>query len=225
MTKPSAILMFAAGLGTRMGALTAGRPKPLVKVGDQSLFDHAHALTMVPEITRRVVNVHYKADMIRAHVADTDILISDETDHLRETGGGLRHALPLLGTGPVLTLNTDAIWRGSNPVLQLLSAWNPKMEALLMLVPKGAVHGHVGAGDFLLQNDGQITRGPGDVYAGLQIIRPDVLDEIDDAAFSLNQAWDIIGARAGLFGCRYDGAWCDVGRPESIVIAEALLDV
>jgi len=225
MTKPTAILMFAAGLGTRMGALTANKPKPLVKVGDQTLFDHAYALTQVPQINRRVVNVHYKAQMMRAHVNEMGVEISDETDLLRETGGGLRHALPLLGDGPVLTLNTDAIWQGDNPILQLLDAWQPQMEALLMLIPKAAVHGHVGKGDFHLNDTGLISRGPGDVYGGLQIIRPDVLNDIAEDVFSLNQAWDIIAARGCLYGQRYTGSWCDVGRPESIPLAEGMLHV
>lgn len=225
MTNPSAILMFAAGLGTRMGALTADKPKPLVKVCNVTLFDHALVLTQVPEIKRRVVNVHYMADMIRSHIAGTDIMISDETEGLLETGGGLRHALPLLGDGPVMTLNTDAIWQGENPVLQLLNAWHPDMEALLMLAPKKLVHGHVGAGDFEISKFGKLTRGPGDIYSGLQIIRPDVLKEIPEKAFSLNTAWDIIAMRDGLYGHQYNGAWCDVGRPESIPIAEALINV
>lgn len=225
MTQPNAILMFAAGLGTRMGALTATRPKSLVKVAGRALFDHANALTQVPQIRRRVVNLHYKADMMRAHLAGANIAISDEVDLLRDTGGGLRHALPLLGKGPVITLNTDAIWKGANPIPQILNAWDPSMEALLMMVPKEAVHGHTGPGDFQMDATGELTRGPGDIYTGLQIIRPDVLDEIEDTVFSLNAAWNIIAQRGGLYGCRYDGQWCDVGRPESIPLAEALLDV
>lgn len=225
MTRPSAILLFAAGLGTRMGSLTADKPKPLVTVDGRALFDHAVALTQIPEITTRVVNVHYKADMMRAHVAGTDIAVSDETDLLRETGGGLRHALPLLKDGPVMTSNTDAIWKGTNPIKQLLKAWKPGMEALLMLIPKPAVHGHIGAGDFQLSKSGQLTRGPGDIYGGLQIINPDLLHGIPEQVFSLNQVWDMMAQRGGLYGVRYDGAWCDVGRPESIAIAEALLHV
>ena len=225
MTKPTAILMFAAGLGTRMGALTASRPKPLVMVGGKPLFDYAYALTTISGITRRVVNVHYQPDMMRQHLAGLDVAISDETDLLRETGGGLRHALPLLGEGPVLTLNTDAVWKGSNPIPQLMSAWQPHMEALLMLIPKTHVHGHVGPGDFTRAPSGHLTRGQDAVYSGLQIIRTKVLAEIQQDVFSLNIAWDIIASRGGLYGQIYDGAWCDVGRPESIPIAEGLLDV
>lgn len=223
MTGPSSILLFAAGLGTRMGPLTANQPKALVNVAGKPLIDHALALTEIPQIETRVVNVHYKADMLRGHLSDADIRISDETDLLRETGGGLRHARSLIDDGPTLTLNTDAVWRGVNPVDMILKAWSPQMEALLMLVPKSRAIGHRGAGDFVQNQQGRLTRGKGDIYTGLQIIRTDTLDEIKDEVFSMNVVWDKIAARDGLFGTVYSGEWCDVGQPESIPLAESLL--
>ena len=223
MTDRFNVMLFAAGLGTRMAPLTADRPKPLITVGDRTLLDHALALTDVPCVGGRVVNVHYRAEMVRAHLDGTDVAISAE-DPLLETGGGLRHALPLLGTGPVMTLNTDAIWRGPNPLTRLAQAWRPGMEALLLLVPRDRVVGHAGAGDFIAAPDGRLTRGPGAVYTGAQIIRTDRLAEVPQDAFSLNLVWDGMAARGGLFGVTHDGAWCDVGRPESIPLAESLLE-
>ena len=222
MTTQFPVMLFAAGLGTRMAPLTAARPKPLIAVGDRTLLDHALDLTRVPCVTRRVVNVHYRADMIRQHLAGQDVAISSE-DPLLETGGGLRHALPLLGDGPVMTLNTDAVWRGANPLSQLAAAWRTGMEALLLLVPLARVVGHSGQGDFRIGADGRLTRGPGDVYTGAQIIRTDRLADVPQDAFSLNVMWDAMAARGGLFGLAYDGAWCDVGRPDSIPLAENLL--
>ncbi|MDP5359996.1 MAG: NTP transferase domain-containing protein, partial [Paracoccaceae bacterium] len=90
------ILFFAAGLGTRMGTLTAQRPKPLIKVGGKALIDHALQIAEVAQVGTKVVNLHYKGDMIRQHLKDQDVLFSDESDMLLETGGGLRLALPLL---------------------------------------------------------------------------------------------------------------------------------
>ena len=222
MTHRFPAMLFAAGLGTRMGALTADRPKPLIHVSGATLLDHALTLTDVPCVERRVVNVHYKAQMIRDHLADLDIASSAE-DPLLETGGGLRHALPLLGTGPVITLNTDAIWLGPQPVTTLCAAWKPQMEALLMLVPKTHVRGHSGPGDFTRSMDGRLHRAPDLIYSGLQIIRTDSLPDVTDAAFSLNVVWNQMAARRGLYGVVFDGKWCDVGRPEAIPLAEALL--
>lgn len=223
MTEAFSVLLFAAGLGTRMKYLTANKPKPLVKIAGQTLLDHALAFTKIPQINNRVVNIHYKADMIKAHLVGTDVQYSNETDLLRETGGGLKHAMPLLGANPVVTLNTDAVWLGPNPIIQLLSAWGPQMDALLMLIPQNQARGHKGKGDFHLSNDGNLNRGPGPIYSGLQIIRTELLDNVDETCFSMNIIWDEMIVRQSLFGITYDGLWCDVGQPESVPIAEAML--
>ncbi len=217
-------MIFAAGLGTRMGALTRDRPKPLIGVGGQALIDHVLDLANGAGLQRIVVNTHYKADMIRSHLAGRGVLFSDETDQILETGGGLRHARPLLGAGPAFTLNSDAIWRGPNPLAALKAAWNPtRMEGLLLLLPREAAIGHTGGGDFVLAPDGLLSRGPGLVYSGAQILRTEGLDEIPDKVFSLNLLWDRMIARKTLFGIVYTGQWCDVGRPESLPLADALL--
>ena len=218
------ILLFAAGLGTRMGALTADRPKPLVQVGGKALIDHALALTDLPCIGHRVVNAHYKAAMIRDHLAAKSVTISDETDLLRDTGGGLRHALPLLQGDPVMTLNTDAVWSGPNPIALLSGAWRDHMTCLLMMIPSTNVLGHKGKGDFVVDDAGRLTRGQGDIYSGLQLIRRDALNDISEPVFSLNRVWDQVAAKGGLYGTIYPGTWCDVGQPDSIPLAETLLE-
>jgi MurNAc alpha-1-phosphate uridylyltransferase len=215
-------MLFAAGMGTRMAPLTADRPKPLICVAGRALLDHALDLTDVPQVGRRVVNVHYKADMVRAHLTGRDVAISAE-DPLLETGGGLRHALPLLGAGPVMTLNTDAVWHGPNPLAQLAAAWQPQMEALLLLVPPAQVAGHVGKGDFAIAPDGRLTRAPAQIYTGAQIMRTDRLGDVSQDAFSLNLIWNEMAQRGGLYGISYDGRWCDVGRPDCIPLAEQML--
>ena len=225
MNAPIPILLFAAGLGTRMGDLVKDRPKPLVEVAGKPLIDHALALTRVDGVGKRVVNIHHQAEKLRHHLKGQDIAFSDETDMLRETGGGLRHALPVLGVSPVITMNTDAIWRGPNPVSTILNAWQPHMEALLLTVPQPQVTGHLGKGDFTRDENGHLHRGRGDIYSGLQIIRTETLAQISEAVFSMNVIWDQMAARGGLYGVSYPGQWCDVGQPASIPLAEALLDV
>jgi MurNAc alpha-1-phosphate uridylyltransferase len=223
MTLP--ILFFAAGLGTRMGALTKDRPKPLINVAGKALIDHALDIADDAGVSQKVVNLHYHGDMIRQHLKGRNIAFSDESGMLLETGGGLRQALPLLQGNPVLTMNTDAVWHGPNPIRHILNAWHPDMEALLLVVEKQNVVGHMGKGDFELDPDGRLHRAPGSIYTGLQIMRTDVLNEITETAFSMNMAWDKIAARGGLFGTCYDGKWCDVGQPESIPLAEEMLHV
>lgn len=219
------ILFFAAGLGTRMGPLTKSKPKPLIKVAGKPLIDHALDIATKAGTGTKVVNLHYRGDMIRDHLIGQPIAFSDESSALLETGGGLRQALPLLNGNPVLTINTDAVWNGPNPVAHILQAWTPEMEALLLIVEKRNVSGHPGKGDFRIDCDGRLHRSPDAIYTGLQIIRTDVLSEIDETAFSMNIAWNIIAARGGLYGTTYEGQWCDVGQPSSIPVAEEMLHV
>ncbi|SFC81546.1 nucleotidyltransferase family protein [Tropicimonas isoalkanivorans] len=222
---PDAVMLFAAGFGTRMGDLTRTRPKPLLPVAGRCLLDHALDLTAAAGARRRVVNTHYLGEQVADHLADRpDVQISHETPEVLDTGGGLRQALPLLGSGPVFTLNTDAVWTGRNPLETLRSAWRPEdMDGLLLLVPAERARGHAGHGDFLSDANGRIQRGPGAVYTGAQILRTEMLSEIRESAFSLNVVWDRMLAQGRLFGTVHSGGWCDVGRPDSIPLAEAML--
>ena len=221
------VMVFAAGLGTRMGEMTRRQPKPLIVVAGRSLLDHALDLTEAVGLTRRVVNLHYLGEQIAVHLTGRDIALSWERGAILETGGGLRAALPLLGEGPVYTLNSDAVWTGRNPLQELAEAWDDaRMDALLLLAPPERAEGHVGRGDFLFESDGRIARArglAGLVYLGAQIIRTEALAEIDVPVFSVNRLWDRMIARGRAFGLVHDGGWCDVGRPEGIATAEAML--
>lgn len=221
MTYPA--MIFAAGLGTRMGALTQVRPKPLIEVADRPLIDQALRFAQGAQAAPVVVNVHWKAEQLRTYLAGTSILISDETDRLLETGGGLKAALPLLGTSPVWTLNSDAAWTGPNPLLALAAAWRPEMEALLLLILREQAGGYAGPGDFEMDATGRLARGTAYVYTGAQLLRTEGLSEVTDPVFSLNRLWDRAADRGGLFGLVHRGGWCDVGRPENLARAETLL--
>ncbi|WP_318338005.1 nucleotidyltransferase family protein [Defluviimonas sp. D31] len=222
---PDTLMLFTAGLGTRMRALTTTRPKPLIEVAGRALLDHALAQVDGAGVGQIVANLHYLPDQIRTHLAHRpELRFSDETETILETGGGLRHALPLLGSGAVFTLNTDAVWTGPNALAQLRAGWDPaRMDGLLLLVPRERATGHTGSGDFDLDAEGRLSRGRGYVYTGAQILKSDGLAEIPDQVFSLNRLWDRMLAEGRLYGAVHDGGWCDVGRPEAIPLAEALL--
>lgn len=218
------ILIYAAGKGTRMAELTRTKPKPMIKVAGKRLIDHALELRHdIPDAKPCVVNLHYFADQLRHHLTGRDVLFSDETEQLLETGGGLRKAMPLLNGSPVITLNSDAVWVGPNPLKALIDAWDNKMEALLLTIPQENAFGHSGNGDFIMGADGRLARGTGEIYSGAQIIRTDRLSDISDEVFSTNMLWDKIAENGGLHGVSYSGKWCDVGRPSSIPIAEEML--
>lgn len=222
---PDTVMLFAAGLGTRMRPLTNDRPKALVEVAGRTLLDHAMTPAEQLLIPRRVVNAHWMADHIEAAVAGRGVLLSDERDLLRETGGGLRHALPLLGPEPVFTMNTDAVWSGPNPYAVLAEAWNPdQMDALVLLVPPERAHAHPLKSGFAMGPDGRAWLSPDLAYTGAQILRTDGLGDIADEVFSLRVLWDRAHARKRLFGVIYDGHWCDVGTPAAVTVAEDMLE-
>lgn len=221
--RPLAVMLFAAGYGTRMAPLTDRMPKPLIRVAGKALLDHALDVVREVETGTIVANTHYLADQMSAALAQRGIRPVHEPVIL-ETGGGLRNALPLLGGGPVMTLNTDSVWTGPNPARMLRAAWDPDcMDAMLVLVPVADAVGHPGQGDFTLDGHGRLIRGPGFVYSGLQVLKTDRLHDIPEDVFSLNRVWDMMQAEGRLYGVVHKGGWCDVGRPENIVLAEAML--
>jgi MurNAc alpha-1-phosphate uridylyltransferase len=220
-------MVFAAGFGTRMAPLTDTLPKPLIHVAGRPLIDHA--LQLLDGISRIVVNTHYRAAQMEAHLAGRNVTCLREEPEVLETGGGLKNALPVLGDGPVLTLNSDVIFAGKNAVDALQKAWNPdRMDALLTLIPVENTVEYSGVGDFFADGEGRISRRGSRstapfVYGSVQIIKTDLLAEITENAFSLNVIWDQMIAQKRAFGLPYDGAWVDVGRPEGIAVAEQVL--
>lgn len=217
-------MVFAAGFGTRMGDLTKNRPKPLIEVAGKALIDHTLEWVKDFGANEIVVNLHYKADLLRKHLSGREIRFSEEQPEILETGGGLKAALPLLGSDPVFTMNSDSVWAGPNPLRLLFDLWTPvKMDALLLCIPKDHAVGHKGSGDFLLGDDGRLSRGPGSIYSGLQIVKPDLVHTVDERCFSLNKVWDIALAQGRAFGATYPGQWCDVGHPGGILLAEDML--
>ncbi|MGB0854100.1 MAG: nucleotidyltransferase family protein [Pikeienuella sp.] len=230
MSGPKTAMVLAAGFGTRMGALTANKPKPLLEAGGRALIDHALARCTEGGVSRAVVNLHYLGEQIRQHLTghvSPEIVFSEETEIL-ETGGGLVQAAPLLGDDPIFTMNSDAIWTGPPPLPRLVEAWDPaRMDALLLLVRREDAMGYARAGDFSL-NDGKLMRrGEAStapyVYTGAQILSPAALAHGPAGAFSLNVIWDALLARGRLFGVVHDGGWVDVGSPEGLARAEEAL--
>lgn len=224
---PRALMLFAAGFGTRMGALTADRPKPMIPVAGRPLIDRALMLAAAAGAAPVVVNTHYRGEALAAHLAGRAGVVLSPEPEILDTGGGLKAALPVLGPGPVLTLNADAVFAGANPLAALAAAWPAAAaagaEALLLLVPAAAARAHGGAGDFSLFADGRIARGGPLVYTGAQAIAAGPIGAHPGRVFSLNAVWDGLIARGAAFGLIHAGGWCDVGTPAGIAAAEALL--
>lgn len=217
------VMLFAAGFGTRMGDLTKDRPKPLVKVAGKPLIEHA--MTIVRDFAPKqiVVNAHYKADQIVTYFAGTDIRVLVEAPDILDTGGGLKAAAPVLGGTIVFTMNTDAVWAGPNPLAVLKSAWTDEMQALLLCVPKDQTVGHTGPGDIDIDAQGNAVWGTDTVFSGVQMIRTDIVSNMAEDVFSLKSVWTTLEAQGRLHAVSYPGRWCDVGHPQGITLAEAML--
>lgn len=217
-----ATMIFAAGRGTRMRPLTDTQPKALVKVAGKALIDHA--LEQVAGPGPLVVNAHHFADQLAAHLQERELILIEEQPDLLETGGGLRNALPHLGGGPVLTMNADNVWTGPKARRTLLEAWDPEhMDGLLML---GHHKGRAEAGRWklALTEKARIIRAEeGYDYLGAGIVKTDGMGAMPEGPFSLRDLWLPMMEAGRLSGVIHPGGWADVGRPENIAAAEALL--
>jgi len=234
MTKISTAMLLAAGLGTRMKPLTDTRPKPLIEVAGRTLLDRVLDKLVAQGVYRAIVNVHYLADMIEAHLksrTDIEIIISDERAEVLETGGGVIKALPLLGKGPFFVVNTDVTWATAHDDTfgRMADAYDPdEMDALLLLAEMGATMGFRGPGDFFLGPEGQLSRR-GDkpsapyVFAGTHITRADLLRGYEAKPFSANTYWNAFGRAGRLFGTVMKPFWLHVGDPKGRDEAEARL--
>lgn len=232
---PRTAMVMAAGLGKRMRPLTATRPKPLVEVAGKALLDHVLDRLRAAGVQRAVVNVHYLADALEAHlrnhVQDLEVEVSDERDLLLETGGGLKHALPLIDCDPFLAVNSDNFWiDGPADTLKLLAShWDgSRMDALLLLVPHARAGNHTGAGDFHMDAHGRLRRrSPSKVapfvFTGIQMMAKSMLDGAPDGPFSTNLLWDKAIEQGRCFGVVHQGLWFDVGSPPAIAATEQAL--
>ena len=233
---PHSAMIMAAGLGKRMRPLTATRPKPLIEVGGKALLDHVLEKLRAAGVKNVVVNVHYLADAVEAHLASRahglEVAISDERRQLMETGGGLVKAAPLIDCDPFIAINSDNLWvDGPADTLKLLAAhWDDaRMDVLLLLVPLARAENHKGMGDFHMDRGGRVRRRDKGhvapfVFTGVQMLSKRLLRDAPEGPFSTNVLWDRAIEEGRCFGAVHQGLWFDVGTPNSIPMTEAALE-
>lgn len=227
---PKTAMVLAAGLGTRMRPLTDRLPKPLVEVAGRTLLDRGLDALAAAGVTRAVVNIHHLGQQIIRHVKGRtapDIIISDESDRLLDSAGGIVRALPELGDAPFIILNADTFWldRDGSDLERLALAWDgARMDIMLMLASPENATGHEGPPDFLLAPDGRLTRGrnapDGLIYAGVGIVHPCIFEGAEAEPHSLNLYFDRAIAAGRLYGQAMQGHWITVGTPDAIAAAE-----
>lgn len=226
-------MVMAAGLGKRMRPLTASQPKPMVRVAGKPLIDHALDRLQEAGVARAVVNVHYLADTLEAHLKERkqpEIAISDERAELLETGGGMIKAQDQL-PDPFFCLNADNIWlEGPRSGFHDLSQrWDPEvMDALLLVVPHSRAVNFSGPGDFHMDAQGRLSRRKTGriapfIYTGIQLVSHRLLRDAPAGKFSTNVLWSRAIEEGRLFGTSFTGQWFEVGTPEAIKPAEIAL--
>ncbi len=226
-------MVMAAGLGKRMRPLTATQPKPMVRVAGKPLIDHALDRLAEAGVAKAVVNVHYLADSLEAHIKvrkTPEVAISDERAELLETGGGMLKALPQL-PDPFFCINADNLWL-DGPVdafHELSQRWDPKvMDALLLVVPHSRAMNFSGKGDFRMDPVGRLTRRQSGriapfIYTGVQLVSHRLLRDAPEGSFSTNLLWNRAMEEGRLFGTAFAGQWFEVGTPDAIAPTEEVL--
>jgi MurNAc alpha-1-phosphate uridylyltransferase len=160
-------MVLAAGFGQRMRPLTLTRPKPLVEVDGKALIEHGFERLRAAKVATAVVNVHYLPEQLEEWAARQPatprVVISDERGEILDTGGGIVHALPLLGAAPFFVINSDSFWvdEGEPALDRLRAAWDDaRMDCLLLLSPLDRTVGYDGTGDFVSDAAGRLARRP-----------------------------------------------------------------
>lgn len=232
-------MVLAAGLGTRMRPITDTIPKPLVPIAGKPLIDYALDTLKAAGCERVVVNVHWLADQVEAHLAGyraMDIVISDERDQLLNSGGGLAKGLKLLDPGAAFVMNADLFWIGETwdeltNLERLAGFFDPdRMDMAMLCVRLEDTTGHDAGADFAIAPKGELVRyrpvdgklpeGEGVVYAGAIVMDSRLLADAPDGAFNLNIYFDRAIAAGRLYGLILDGHWVTAGTPEAIEAAE-----
>ena len=230
-------MVLAAGLGTRMRAVSETTPKPLVPLAGKPLIAYALESLERAGVTEVVVNTHHLAAQIESFLAcyaarpgAPRIHVSREEERL-ETGGGVRQALPQLGDEAFYVLNSDSVIaeRDTPALARLAEAWNGEaMDALLLLCPCDRALGCGGAGDFFRDRDGRLTRRGAAasapyIFTGVQLLHPRLFADAPAGAHSLNRHYDKAILADRLFGIVHRGHMLHVGSPEGLEQAERFL--
>ena len=208
-------MILAAGRGERLRPLTDHTPKPLLQAGGRPLIEHLIVSLVQEGFHDIVVNLAHLGEQIRERLGDgarlgAHIAYSPEGDAALETGGGIFHALPLLGAEPFLVINGDIAV--DFPFSRLKH--HPERLAHLVLTPNPPQHPH---GDFPLL-DGRVppAGGPCFTFAGIGVYRPQLFEGCQPGKFPLAPLLRRAIAADGVTGELHEGFWMDIGTEDRL---------
>ena len=203
-------MILAAGFGKRLNPLTINCPKPLLKIENQTLLSNTLKFLKLFGIKKVIINVHYLKNQIIDYVNknnfDLDIILIEEKEKILDTGGGILNAIKYFSGTPFLVINPDTIWNHfyikELKKLEEDFFLNKKNQCSLLVVNKDKSFDKSFKGDFNLENN-LINRKKDTlkyIYTGLQIIKPEVFDNLNSKVFSINNIWDNLISNNKLIG-------------------------
>tara|TARA_Y100000590_G_scaffold248885_1_gene279663 strand:- start:2158 stop:2856 length:699 start_codon:yes stop_codon:yes gene_type:complete len=204
-------MILAAGFGKRIQPLTLDLPKPLLKIGKETLLSNTFNFLISLGIKDVVINVHYLAEQIVDYINqkkfNLNIKIIKENSKILDTGGGVLNAIHHFSNEPFLIINPDTVWNilYSNEIKLMQDKFfeNKKNKCSLLVANKKKSFDKSLKGDFNLENN-LITRTDKEkldyIYTGAQIIHPIVFSDLKEEVFSINKIWNQLIERKELFG-------------------------
>ena len=203
-------MILAAGFGKRIYPLTLKHPKPLLKIGKETLLSNTLKFLKLFGIKQVVINVHYLGeqivDYINRNQFNLSINVVKEKDKILDTGGGVLNAIQYFSNEPFLIINPDTIWNSHYlKELKLMEKSffeNKKSKCSLLVVNKKKSFDQSFKGDFNLKNNLINRKDKEDldsIYTGLQIIKPEVFNGLSEEVFSINRIWDKLIQRNELY--------------------------
>tara|TARA_Y200000002_G_scaffold94235_1_gene76005 strand:- start:1036 stop:1731 length:696 start_codon:yes stop_codon:yes gene_type:complete len=216
-------IILAAGLGKRMRDFDPVIPKPLIKVNNKPFIQYAIDLLNEIRAKEIIINVHYKSDEILKFIKNlnqNNIMVSDESDLLLDTGGGIKKIFDKYNINKSLVINSDVIWSDSDKelILDMMNSYPEDAEAFLGLVPKSHLRAFRGKGDFCkLKNNDLIRYNESSepfVYVGAQIISKNAFNGIEKKVFSINEAWNLCINKKTLKGYQFNTNALHLGTTE-----------
>ena len=212
MMKSSIIL--AAGLGKRVREYSLDLPKPLIEVNGKPFIEYSINIMEMLGFEEIFINVHYKSDQIISYLSklkNPKIKISDETDCLLDTGGGIKKIIYENKLKYVFILNCDNLWKEEDIVFfrEMIESFPKETKSLLALTPIDLISGYEGKGDFSFTKDDRIQRYDNTsnnsyVFNGAQIIRKEAFNDIKSSVFSINQVWDDLISKNLIKGYKFN---------------------
>lgn len=228
---PQKAFILAAGFGTRLRPYTDTCPKPMVQVAGRSLIARALEYLRLAGVKDVVVNTHYLADVLQAHLkdylsglssGDLKIYFSHE-DAILDTGGGVKKALQHFGDDPFFVIAGDGLWTesGESALHRLARHWNnEKMDILTLMQPLEHMKLTGGTGDFDLLPDGRVKRSQEKtgkyMWTNIRLNHPRIYKNCPEGAFSFLKIMDECEAQGRFFGMRHEGDWHHISTPRDL---------